>query len=107
MTKATEIIQELANTGSRNDKLAILQAYENESEFKAIMQFIYNPYVRTGISKAKLSRAIGMNIQSGEISTIEAIKYFKEHTTGSDADLAFASAYINQFEEGTPDRWIA
>ena len=107
MTKATEIIQELANTGSRNDKLAILQAYADESEFKEIMQFIYNPYVRTGISKAKLSRAINMNLQSSEISTMEAIKYFKEHTTGSDADLAFVSAYINQFEDGTPDRWIA
>ena len=80
MTKATEIIQELANTCSRNDKLAILQAYSNESEFKEIMQFIYNPYVRTGISKAKLSRAINMNLQSEEITTMEVIKYFKEHT---------------------------
>lgn len=107
MTKATEIIQELAQTGSRNDKLAILQVYNNEDEFKAIMQFIYNPYVRTGISKAKLSKALDMNIPAADISTMEAIKYFKEHTTGSDADLAFASAYLAQFEDGTPDRWVA
>lgn len=107
MAKTCDIIQELANVSGRNDKLAILQAYSNEDEFKAVMQFIYNPYVRTGISKAKLSRAIDMGLQSGEITALEAIKYFKEHTTGSDADLAFASAYINQFDDGTPERWVA
>ncbi len=107
MTKATEIIQELANTSSRNDKLAILQAYSNEEEFKMMMQFIYNPYVRTGISKSKLSRAIDMNLQGSEITTKDVINYFKEHTTGSDADLAYASAYINQFEDGTAERWLA
>lgn len=107
MTKATEIIQELANTNSRNDKLAILQAYSNEEEFKMMMQFIYNPYVRTGISKSKLSRAIDMNLQGSEITTKDVINYFKEHTTGSDADLAYASAYINQFEDGTVERWLA
>lgn len=109
MASAAEIIQELANTSSRNDKLAIMRTYSNEDEFKAVMQFIYNPYHKTGISKAKLRKALSMHVPSPstKITSIDAIKYLKEHNTGTDSDLAFVSAYIGQFEEDSLDRFVA
>ena len=109
MTSAASIINELANTPSRNDKLALIKAYSNEAEFKAIMQFIYNPYLKTGISKAKLRKAYEMQLPNNMpvFTTMQMIEYFKDHTTGSSTDLMYVSAYINQFEEGTIDRWLA
>ena len=109
MASAAEIIQELANTSSRNDKLALMRAYSDSDEFKAIMQFIYNPYAKTGISKAKLRKALSMRVPAPKrhITAIDAIEYFKDHTTGTDSDLAFAAAYIKQYEDGSLDRFVA
>jgi DNA ligase-1 len=109
MASAAYIINELANTPGRNDKLALIRAYSDEEEFKAIMQFIYNPYHKTGISKAKLKKALDtvVKITDEPITTFEIIDYLKQHNTGTTADLLIVSAYVNQFEEGTIDRWVA
>lgn len=102
-----DIILALANTGSRNDKLAILNMCKENAEFRNVMQFIYNPYCKTGISTAKLNKAISMGVEADEISFDEAIDYFKKHQTGTDADLYFAGQFVCQFDEDTAERWVA
>lgn len=109
MASTADIIRELADTPGRNDKLALIKAYSNETEFKAVMQFIYNPYHKTGISKAKLNKAIAMGIPAtiDGITALDIIEYLKDHNTGTDADLIYVSSYVNQYAEGTLDRWLA
>ena len=81
-----------------NDKLVLLKRYENVPGLKKVLYFIYNPYCRTGISGAKLSKAlqgVGRTDPDNAPSWREAINYFEAHQTGSDADLAYAGAFIN------------
>ena len=81
-----------------NDKLVLLKRYENVPGLKKVLYFIYNPYCRTGISSAKLLKALqgaGRVDPENAPSWREAINYFETHQTGSDADLAYAGAFIN------------
>lgn len=81
-----------------NDKLVLLKRYENVPGLKKVLYFIYNPYCRTGISSAKLLKALqgtGRVDPENVPSWREAINYFETHQTGSDADLAYARAFIN------------
>lgn len=105
MIKVAEIITMISNTSSTNDKLYLLKKNENVPGLKDILKFIYNPYCKTGISKKKLEKAKGMFTRTHITSYKEAIAYFSEHRTGSDADLAYANTFI----ESVPDdvKWLA
>ena len=94
--RVVDAIMEIKNESSRNGKIALLKKHASLPGFKQILQFIYNPYIRTGIGKQKLNNAL----PSGAVRNIsweEAIKYFTEHQTGTDADTTFAKDFVNQF----------
>ena len=105
MIKVAKIIALISNTSGTNDKLYLLKKNENEPGLKEILKFIYNPYCKTGISKKKLEKSKGLIARTCGVTWQDAIKYFTEHRTGSDADLAYA----NSFLQSTPEdaRWLA
>lgn len=105
MIKVAKIIALISNTSGTNDKLYLLKKNENEPGLKEILKFIYNPYCKTGISKKKLEKSKGLMARVCCVTWQDAIKYFTEHRTGSDADLAYA----NSFLQSTPEdaRWLA
>ena len=78
MIEVAEVIKLIGNTNSSNDKLYLLKKNEHVPGLKEILRFIYNPYIRTGISKAKLAKAMKMNIDKGSVRVLwsEAISYF-------------------------------
>lgn len=106
MHNVAEVIDLIGKTRSSNDKLYLLKKNQDVPGLKEILRFIYNPYVRTGISKAKLAKALKMNISTGSVRVLwsEAIDYFTKCQTGSDADLAFAARFIATNQE---DEWLA
>lgn len=96
MKTVASIVKAIGQTSSYNDKLALLKKYEHTPGLKEILKFIYNPYCKTGISDAKLSKAGMLNAEYlKEIEWPEAIAYFTTHQTGSDSDLVFARAFIS------------
>ena len=106
MIKVAEVIKLVQQTSSSNDKLYILKKNENLPGLKEILRFIYNPYCRTGISDKKLNKSLSIKWKDvAFVPYTEAISYFKTHTTGSDADLLRASAFINSQPEEV--RWLA
>lgn len=97
MRNVADIVKLIGQTSSSNDKLALLKKYEHVPGLKEILRFIYNPYCKTGISSAKLNKALDAMPRSagfGQVTWQEAIKYFSTHQTGSDRDLAFARSFI-------------
>lgn len=106
MIEVAEVIKLIGNTNSSNDKLYLLKKNEHVPGLKEILRFIYNPYTRTGISKAKLAKAMKMNIDNGSVRVLwsEAISYFSKCQTGNDADLAFAARFIATNQEA---EWLA
>ena len=95
MKAIAKVIKLIGDTSSYNDKLALLKVYEDVPGLKEVLRFIYNPYCKTGISDAKLSRASHFAyIGAAKPSWSEAIAYFTKHQTGSDSDVAYAREFI-------------
>lgn len=106
MNEASKAIMSISRVSGRNDKLALLQKYAETEYFKPILQFIYNPYVRTGIAKAKLKKAVaGAPVTA--ITPLHVIEYFSKHQTGASSDTSFALTFVNQFEPGTDEYEVA
>jgi len=103
MIEVAKVINLIGNTSSSNDKLYLLKKNENVPGLKTILKFIYDPYTRTGISKAKLAKALKIAEARGPyvignepfISYTEMIDYLKTHTTGNDCDITMAARFIN------------
>lgn len=94
MLEATKVISLIGRTSGTNDKLYLLKKYADTPGLKDILRFIYNPYCKTGISDAKLNKAMSLLTARKDITLSEAIEYFSAHQTGSDADLAFARDFV-------------
>lgn len=95
MREVAKVISVIGKTSGYNDKLYVLTKNQHVVGLKEILKFIYNPYCKTGISTAKLNKALSVNVCSGKhIEWPEAIKYFSAHQTGSDSDLAYARDFI-------------
>jgi len=92
-----KILQIVANTPSRNDKMFLLKKNEQLPGLKEVLKFIYNPYVRTGISQAKLTKALKMPVPANcaPVTYLQMIDYLMTHATGNDTDLAMAARFIN------------
>lgn len=93
----------VAQTPSRTQKLYLLRMNAEKPGFKDILRFIYDPYIHTGISGAKLLLASNMAKEilalpklntSTLVSYQTVIKHFTEHNTGDSSDIAFAAAFL-------------
>lgn len=105
MIEVAKVIDLIGRTSSTNGKLYLLKKNENIYGLKDILKFIYNPYCKTGISDKKLDKYSNSVIAKEDITYQQAIEYFKTHTTGSDADIYFATKFIaNQPDEV---QWLA
>ena len=49
-------INEILSSNSRNYKLNILEKYKNDLDIKYYLNYVYNPYIITGISKKKINK---------------------------------------------------
>ena len=100
MIEAAKVISLIQRTGSYNDKQYLLKKNEHITGLRDILRFIYDPYFKTGISSAKIAKALerskmyDVNCDTF-VSWQEIIKYLKKHNTGSDSDLAMAARFIN------------
>lgn len=105
MIKVAEIIELISRTSSTNDKLYLLKKNADVPGLKEILRFIYNPYCKTGISSKKLDKPKAVSVVHKKAGWQEAIGYYSKYQTGSDADVAFGVAFI----EDTPDeaKWLA
>lgn len=94
MKEIARAIYEIQAAPGRNDKLALLEKYAELPGFKDVLQFIYNPYIRTGIADNKLIKG-EHSMCNASITVQDAIKYFEKNQTGSDNDVHFAWLFIN------------
>lgn len=115
MNEAARVINLIASTSSYLDKQYLLKKNESVPGLKEILRFIYNPYHKTGISSAKLCKALeiaearGPYVMGNEhfIGYKDMLKYFETHQTGTDSDLVMAARFINCTKANNGDVDIA
>lgn len=97
MREIYNIINQIANTSSRNEKEEILKIHKNNEQLKNILKFVYDPFIVTGISKKKLNKKISSSKSDIEFQTVnEIMEYFQENNTGRDIDIIRIQNFINR-----------
>jgi len=95
LEQLVQMVKTLGNAPGRNDKRDYLQKFGTNSQFKKLMHFIYNPYIRTGIGAAKLNKGKHTKLMKSPVTLDIIVDYFLEHVTGTDADILMAWNFIN------------
>ncbi len=97
---AIEIFESIKNVSGRLDKEKILKENKNNELFRSMLDFLYNPFITTGLSAKKFNKDVGaVNYEvayKGMISNItEAMNYLKQNNTGKDKNIKEIQEYIN------------
>lgn len=101
LVKFKQFVDEITAENGRNYKISVLEKYKEDEDIKYLLNFIYNPYITTGISTKSYSRfhnklCIDNYPKNIFNSTRDALEYLKVHNTGDDntRELMF-SYYMN------------
>jgi DNA ligase-1 len=98
LTKAIDVFDSIQATSSRTGKEAVLSSYEHFKLFRNMLEFLYNPYVLTGIKSKKLKKY--EDFVSGTVqplnNVLEAMDYLKSNITGRDEDIKVIANFINK-----------
>jgi len=99
VNKILEIVNQIKNTSSRNEKESILARHKDNQLFKDILFFVFNPYILTGISKKKINKKLISPKEQSTLSIIEIMDYLKSHNSGRDTDIIVIQNFINSQPE--------
>lgn len=110
--EVAEKISELAQTTSTTEKQCLLRRNAGIPGFKEVLKHLYNPYVTTGIKRAKLDNVTFVSesctyVPTGQITLEDVLKYFSCTRTGDYADVNYATAFIAQVDDDANAAWLA
>lgn len=117
-----EFYDKIIAEAGRNYKISVLEEYKNNEDIKYLLDFIYNPYITTGISDKKVNKKFDMGTKTNadwknpyELSSFKSLlEYLKVNNTGRDYDIltvqtweevAFYEAGEQLYSVATPDTW--
>ena len=86
LIKFDDFIKELNQNNSRNYKMEVLRKYADDEDVKYYLNFLFNPYITTGIGKKSYQRfhndsCIDVYPENIFKTTKEALEYLKVHNT--------------------------
>lgn len=107
LSNVIDVFSEIKNTSSRTGKEAILKANIDNHDFRKILEFMYNPYILTGIKAKKLQKFADFHSNHYHIqfyNVDEAIDYIVQNNSGKDEDVKAIANFINDhFDEEIQD----
>ncbi len=103
MYEILNIINQIKNTSSRNEKEVMLRQNQDNQLFKDILLFVYNPYILTGISKKKINKKLKLPTEKSTLSIVEIMDYLKSHNSGRDNDIILVQHFIKSQPEDLQD----
>lgn len=81
-------LDELTKDNSRLYKMEVLKNFKDNGVVKYVLNFVFNPYIVTGISDKKLKRDVSCNENDKSATLMDLLEYLKTHNTGRDEDIA-------------------
>lgn len=91
-----EILKDVTSVSGSIAKIDILKDnYDNEL-LKKVLDFVFNPFIVTGLSDKKLSKDIA--ITESSMDFVECMDYLRRHNTGRDEDIKIAKSVIEKYE---------
>ena len=100
------ILEQVGNTSSRNEKEFILEQNKNNELLQQILYFVFNPYILTGLSSKKISK--DTNTQPTVVITtiLELFDYLNKNNSGRDIDIINVHGFIYKYDKAMQDFYI-
>lgn len=100
LTKAVIMFDSIKEVSGRKEKEAILEGLKDSTLFRQMLEFLYNPYVLTGIKSKKLLKFAGFESDTIYLpqDITEAMEYLSRNNSGRDKDIQIIANFINQHE---------
>ena len=95
LEEVLKIINQIANTSSRNDKERILKENQDNELLKDVFYFVFNPYILTGLSTKKITKEVKIHNVDYFTSFEQMKNYIFKHNTGTDKNIAIVQNFIN------------
>lgn len=122
LLKFKEFYDKITAEAGRNYKISVLEKYKDDEDIKYLLDFIYNPYITTGISDKKVNKKFDMSTKTNadwenpyELSSFKSLlEYLKTNNTGRDYDIltvqiwedvAFYESGERLYSVASPDIW--
>lgn len=91
-----EFYDKITAEAGRNYKISVLEEYKDDEDIKYLLDFIYNPYITTGISDKKLNKqltdiCVMPYLNSDGFKLL--LQYLKVNNTGTDRDIALVQDF--------------
>lgn len=93
------IFQRISETSSKNDKIAIIENNKKNTLFLEILRFVYDDFIRTGISTKKITLKNIPTPDEQFDSLLSLMDYVKENNTGKLQVVSNIKEYIKQYHE--------
>ena len=94
--------QQITGTTSRNAKMDILRHYANDEIIRYYLDFVYNPYIITGVSSKKLTKVLDMS-KFNHITSLDTVfdllEFIKENNTGTDVDIFECQSFLSKVDD--------
>lgn len=100
MDEVIKIFRELQESSGKRLQ-EVINENKNNSLFRDVLFFLYNPYIITGLSTKKINKKVAMQIKYPPAKDImDVFYYLNKHNTGTDIDIAYVLEFIsNQKDE--------
>lgn len=94
LDEAIQIFESIKNVSGRIEKEKILKENKNNTLFRDMLNFLYNPFITTGLSAKKFNKNVSENVFVVLSNITEAMNYLKQNNTGKDKDIMAIQMYI-------------
>lgn len=99
LIKFFDFVNELAQDNSRLYKISVIEAYKEDEDIKYYLNFIFNPFIITGVSEKKFNKQISSAASHILSSMHELLEYIKAHNTGTTEDTLVLQGFLPAHEE--------
>lgn len=93
MDNVLEILNQIKNTSSKNEKESILKEHKDNKLLTEVLYFVFNPFIVTGLSSKKINKKFTIK---GFTVINNLIDYLLEHNTGADLDIISVQIFIGK-----------
>ncbi|EOO11317.1 RNA ligase family protein [Bacillus cereus] len=100
MENVIEILERIKADSSRTVKETILKQHKENEELRYVLDFLYNPYVITGLSKKKVNKKLSterfleLPAEHKFENGLDVLEYLKAHNSGRDSDIAVVQYFL-------------
>ncbi len=92
----------LKNTSIRLEKEALLRTYGEDTDFRAVLKFLLDPMVVSGINTKKINKQTNIGVYFTDNPDFEfphLLDWVQEHNTGRDSDIAHVNSYMSHISD--------